>query len=145
MREAVKTRPLHSSLPCRKAGSPEASLVRGGARGGRGAPDPKHHRAPGPRQGRLRALPAAVPAAGQQPPRLASHQVLLPQPHPAAEEKPAARQRPLAPHCLLKRGSVRGREGKLEGGDVWCGAADQSRFSNGTLLPRKCTNFERTV
>lgn len=37
-----------------------------------------------------------------------------------------------------------GREG-LEREDVLCVAADQSRFSNGTLLPRKCTNFERTV
>lgn len=25
------------------------------------------------------------------------------------------------------------------------GAADQSRLSNGTLLPRKCTSFEWTV
>lgn len=141
--------PLSAHL--RKAWCPEASLVGGRARSGGGAPDPEYHWASRTRQGWLWALPAAVPPAGQQPPRLASYQVLLPQSHSAAEKEPAAWQRSPTPHCLLRGGSGhrweddRGRAGREKRVDVWYCAVDRSRFSNGTLLLKKCTNFERTV
>jgi len=125
-------------LACRKARRPEAALVGGGAYGGGGAPEPEHRWAPRSRQGRLRALPATVPPAGHQPPRLESHQVLLPQSHPAAEEEPAAGKWAHAAHRLLKRVCVCVC--------VWGGGAgDQSRFSNGTQLPRKLTSSELMV
>lgn len=105
-----KTDSIVSSCPLRKAWCPEAPLVRGRACSSRGALDPKHHRASCPRQGWLWALPAAVPLIGQQPSWLASHQVLLPQPHPAVEEKSAAWKWAAAPHCLLREEAVEGGE-----------------------------------
>lgn len=118
----------------REARCSEASLVWGGASRSWGAPNAKHQRAQSPSKSRLRALPAAVPPSGQQPPRLASHQVLLPQPHPAAQEKPATWKWPPATHCLLREGGGGERRGQ-----AWC------RFLNGSQLPMKCTTFEKTV
>lgn len=131
---SITCNPHQSFLSCRKARSPEATLVWGGEGSGRRAPNPKHHWAQSPCEGGLRALSAAVPPAGQQPPRLAGDQVLLPQPHPAAEEEPAPWERAPAPHRLL-----RGRRGR------WCVSADRNRFSYGTLLSRRCTNFQKKV
>lgn len=93
--------------PCREARCAEAALVRGRARRCGDAPQEEPCGAASAGQGRLRALSGTLPPAGEQSQRLASHQVLRPQPHPAAEEagQEGERRRRLLGHRL----SVDGR------------------------------------
>lgn len=73
-------------LSHREAWRAEAPLVRGRACSSGDSPKEKPCGAASPREGGLRALPRTLPPAGEQPARLEGHQVLRPQPHPAAEE-----------------------------------------------------------